>query len=486
MYPQIATQLQTAILDGRLRAGTRLPSTRQLSESLGVSRNVILLAYDDLRSQGYLSGKGGSGTFVSAVLPEELLRVAPKTGRKSRRAIKPAPKTRAVDPRLPRLAKYAKRLPKHPLPGSRRGLRYDFRYGVVWQDDATHKHYRRLIGRHAQTAQPTYSHAAGLPRLRSAIAEHLRKSRGLHCTAEQIVVVSGSSQAIDILGRIFCDEGTPVIIEEPGYRGASWALEAIGAKMIRIPVDSDGIVVSKIPREGTAAPLLYVTPSHQFPTGVTLSLSRRAELLRWAVRHDCYIIEDDYDGDYRYEGRPLEALHALDNHARTIYLGTFSKVLSPALRIGYLVLPAELVEPVTRAKYFTDRHNPVLEQAAMCDFLVEGHFDRHVRRMRAHNSGRRRSLVKAIAKHFGDSVTMSGVETGEHVLVWFPELPADSFSDIAARAATVGVGVYSVNDCFFAEPPTQLGLLLGYGTLSERQISRGIERLAGAIADAQS
>ncbi|MGH7899978.1 MAG: PLP-dependent aminotransferase family protein, partial [Candidatus Binatia bacterium] len=289
---------------------------------------------------------------------------------------------------------------------------------------------------------------------------------------------------VDLITRVLLDRGDRVLLEEPQYAGARAAFLAAGAEVLTHPVGPEGLDVATLPRRAARARLAYVTPSHQFPTGVIMSAPRRLALLAWAREHRALVIEDDYDGEYRYAGRPIESLQGLDRAGRVIYLGTFSKVMFPALRLGYLVLPEELVRPFRAAKALADTGSSTLEQAALAEFMREGHFERHLHRTRRRNAARRRALLEVIATHLGARVEVSGAEAGLHVLVWLRGVSRRELPRLVERAAAVGVGVYPVTP-HYSRPPNRAGLLLGYAALTEREIRRGIEQLA-AVVDQES
>lgn len=276
------------------------------------------------------------------------------------------------------------------------------------------------------------------------------------------------------------DPGDRVVIEEPHYQGARLVFLAAGARLVPAPVDGDGLDVACLPRAGARARLAYVTPSHQFPTGVVMSLGRRLALLEWARRADAHVVEDDYDSEYRYEGRPIEAVQGLDRAGRVIYVGTLSKVLFPALRLGYLVLPGPLVEPFRRAKWATDRHTGTLEQEVLAEFIRDGHFERHLRRSRTRYAARRAALLDALAAHFGDRAEVVGANAGVHLLVWLRGVAPGALDRLVQRAAEDGVGVYPIAP-YYLIPPKRAGLLLGYASLTEAEIRAGIRRLAAVL-----
>ena len=468
---QVYAALRRAILSGELAAGVRLPSTRGLARDLDVSRNTVLLAYDQLLAEGYIGGRTGSGTYVAETLPDA-----------------PRPPVSAGTPkavaRPPRLSAYGRRVVDvraGTTPRRDERVPYDFRYGLPTVAEFPHAVWRRLLARHARptAASMSYGPREGTPALRGAIAAYLRRVRGVVCDAEQLLVVNGSQQALDLAARVLLDPGDRVVLEEPHYQGARWAFHAAGARLIPVTVDGDGLDVGRLER--TRARLVYVTPSHQFPTGVVMSLPRRLALLEWARANDAWVVEDDYDSEFRYGGRPIEAVQGLDRAGRVLYAGTLSKVLFPALRLGYLVLPPALVEPFRAAKWVTDRHSPTLEQEVLAEFIAEGHFERHLRRARTTYAARRAALLAALASHFGDRVEVVGANAGVHVLVWLRDVTTRELPSSIAAAARQGVGVYSIAPYFF-RPPRRAGLILGYAPLTERQIRDGIARLARVFA----
>jgi GntR family transcriptional regulator/MocR family aminotransferase len=327
-----------------------------------------------------------------------------------------------------------------------------------------------------------YSPPGGFPELREVIAEYVRRSRGVRCTPAQIVIVNGSQQGLDLAARVLLDPGSSVLIEEPHYTGARIVFAAASARIVTAPVDDEGLDLPRRALKKQSARLAYVTPSHQFPTGAIMSLSRRLALLAWAERANAYVIEDDYDSEYRYAGRPVESLQGLDRTGRVIYLGTFSKLMFPALRIGYLVLPDTLVRPFVTAKALTDTGSSTLEQLALADFMREGHFERHIRRSRARNATRRAALLDAVATQLRGRAEVSGANAGIHVLLWLSGVRPAQVGVVTKRAAAQGVGVYPVAP-FYVHPPERAGLVLGYASLTAEEIQEGIARLAQVLKD---
>ena len=479
LHAQLYRALRAAILRGELGPGARLPSTRALAADEGLARNTVLRAYDQLLGEGYVVGRRGSATRVAAEIPDDVAEIA-RVAERPRRRRRPA---------AAKLSRWGARLPVPPSwAAPERGLPYDFRYGRPPFGDFPHATWARLLARRARAATVRdldYGEPAGLPALRAAIAAYLGRARAVDCRPEQVVVVHGTQQGLDLVARVLLDAGDRVLIEEPHYSGARRILQAAGARLIAVPVDREGLNIGRVGRVAARARLAYVTPSHQFPTGVVMTLPRRLALLAWAERAGAWVVEDDYDSEYRYGGRPVESLQGLDRAGRVIYLGTFSKVMFPALRLGYLVLPPALVGPCITAKALADTGSPGLEQRALADFLAAGHFERYLRRTRARNRERRAALLAAVAKHLGDRVEVAGANAGLHLLLWLRGVPAAEAPRIVARAARAGVGVYAPDPFYLGRPPGA-GLVLGYASLDEDAIREGVRRLARALGRGRS
>jgi GntR family transcriptional regulator / MocR family aminotransferase len=305
--------------------------------------------------------------------------------------------------------------------------------------------------------------------------------RGVDRSPERIVIVNGTQQALELVSRVLLNPGDRVLLEEPHYTGARCAFLSAGAELVTSAVDDHGIQVPRAMKAPRSVRLAYVTPSHQFPTGVVLPTARRFEFLDWGSRVGAFVIEDDYDSEYRYDGPPLQALAGLDRESRVIYVGTFSKILFPALRLGYLVLPESLVEPVVAAKAIGDTGTAALEQLVLADFIRMGHFDRHLRRTNAANATRRNALVAALQKEFGQRAEVCGANAGLHLLVWLKAWKGGRIMDVHKKAEKAGVGLYTV-DPFYIKPPKRTGVVLGYAPLREREIREGFRLLAGALA----
>lgn len=479
LYKQLYERLRAEILAGQLETGARLPSTRALASALGVSRNTTALAYEQLLLEGYLESRVGDGTRVAALQPEQLLHAANHAGKQQ--------KLHGVATKAGTISRRGQLLLDAPYPGQAQGnmrnmeMLYAFRAGQPDIERFPYELWARLVARHARQSlrgASLYQRAEGYDPLREAIAAHIGITRGVSCSPEQIILTAGSQGALDLAARVLLDPGDTAWIENPGYLGSRGALLAAGARLIPVPVDQEGIEVEAGQRLCPRARLVSVTPSHQFPTGVTMSLSRRLALLEWARRAGAWILEDDYDSEYRFNGRPLEALQGLDGGRRVIYIGTFSKVLFPALRLGYLVVPAELAESFIAARRFIDVHVPLLEQMALADFITEGHFARHIRRMRLTYAERRDTLINALKGELGDMLDIAIPEAGLHLVAW---LPAD-MDDRAAvhQAAARGVEVVPVS-AFSLHALERGGLMLGYASATPEDLRLGVHRLALAL-----
>jgi GntR family transcriptional regulator/MocR family aminotransferase len=481
LHQQVYRALRSEIAARSFAPGTRLPSTRALAADLGISRNVAMLAYEQLLGEGWAVARRGSGTIVAPTLPEEFTLGGP--GAASARAAG----GRRAAARLSRAGTRALAIARETRVSweiGRDAPVVDFRFGRPAFGDFPHAVWCRLLGRRARGATRRdldYGPPAGRLELRTALADRLRRFRGIDATPDRIVVTNGSQQALDLIARVLLDPGDRVLIEEPHYLGARWVFRAAGAALVPAPVDDDGMQVPPPAQSRAAAPrLAYVTPSHQFPTGVVLPLARRVALLAWAARANAFVVEDDYDSEYRFAGRRLQALAGLDAMGRVVYVGTFSKLMFPALRLGYLVLPEPLVEPVAAAKALADTGGSALEQLALADFIREGHFERHLARSRVRNAARREALLDAVHRHFGDRAEVCGAATGLHVLVWVRGRDGRPVRAVARRAAAAGVAVYSIAP-YYLRPPRRSGILLGYGPLDERRIRDGVGRLASAL-----
>ncbi|NGM33204.1 PLP-dependent aminotransferase family protein [Methylobacterium sp. DB0501] len=462
---RIGADLKAQIADGTYPPGAALPSTRALAAELGVSRTTVTAAYDQLIAEGYLETRPGSRTRVAAGLRPE-----------------PAPAGAMVPPQ--RLSAFGERIMAMPPAAEPPKPAIDFRTGDLAGDDFPALAWRRalnavLLRRPARLA---YGDPRGLPGLRAALQAYLWRARGLSCGLDQIVVVNGSQQGIDLCARLLVDPGDRVAVEEPGYGAARRAFCAAGAAIVPVPVDDEGLRTGDLAAAGRAR-LAYVTPSHQFPLGGVLPAARRQALLAWAEGCGAMIVEDDYDGEYRFDMKPVEALLSLDRAGRVIYVGTVSKTLSPQLRLGYLVVPAGLSDAFAEAKRLADRQAPGLEQAALARLLEEGGYERHLRQARRRNAERRTALLGALAESFGTRVRVAGAAAGLHLVAWFEDVPAEREAAMAAAARAAGIGIYPVGPLYHeaGARPDRAGLVLGFASSAPDTIRAGIRRLAAAL-----
>jgi GntR family transcriptional regulator/MocR family aminotransferase len=463
LYRQLYEGYREAIVERRLRAGQRLPSTRSLAKELLVSRIPVLNAFEQLLAEGYIESHVGAGTFVARSLPDEPLAPAlvgrTKT-RPGRRLVSRGPAALprgTVDPCL--------------------GGTGAFRMSEVALDRFPFQVWSTLVNRHSRNPHRSllrYGDSMGYRPFREALAAYLRTARAVRCEADQIMIVSGSQQGLEISARVLLDPGSPVWIEEPGYAGAQDVLTRIGARLVPVPVDDEGLDVNAGIVRSRQPRAIYVTPSHQYPLGVTMSASRRLQLLDWARRCGAWILEDDYDSEYRYESLPVAALQGLDRDARVIYIGTFSKVLFPGLRIGYVVIPDDLVPRFSAVREAMDLFPPTLHQAVLADFLQEGHFARHLRRMRQLYRERRSALVDAIRSELGTRLRVFGDQAGVHLVATLSSRAADR--QISMRAARQRLWAMALSSCYLG-PATRQGLVLGYGGTGTEDIPEAVARL---------
>ncbi|GAB5534882.1 MAG: PLP-dependent aminotransferase family protein [Rubricoccaceae bacterium] len=465
LHRQLYEGLRVRMVDGRLRPGQRLPASRTLAADLDVARGTVVAAYDQLLIEGYIVSRPGAGTFVADALPEDFfLSTDERTGETSPGAVSPArssERSRAV---------VAASIP-YDVPGSVRPLRPCLAPIDQFPRDRWAKLSAALV-RELPVEALGYGDPQGYGPLREAIAEYLGAARGVRCSASQILITGGSQQALWLAAQVLLDVGNSVWVEDPGYGGVRVALATVGADAVPVPVDADGLVVNEGIRLAPNARMAVVAPAYQYPLGVTMSLSRRVELLRWAHARGGWIVEDDYDGEYRYAGDPLATLHSLDPEGRVLYIGTLSKVLAPALRMGYIVVPPGLVESFVRAKDAANGHAPTLAQATLARFIDEGDFGRHLRRMRRTAASRRDALVNALRK---GGLAVDAPPAG---LQLYLDRGPDA-SEVEGRAAVAGITV--VAPAREGSAPT--GLVLGFAAFREGQIrwaARELLRVLGA------
>ncbi len=462
---QVYLELRRLILAGAIPPGGRLPPTRALAARLGVARNTVVAAYEQLLAEGTIEGRVGAGSFVRAELPETLDVPPPRPSAPAGPTALPDSARRFPAP--PELSHFA------PQP---------FSTGRTGWDERTARIWRSLTLRRVQDVDSSmlgYADPRGSAALRLAIARYLRAARAVRCEPEQVIVTAGAQQAIDLVLKVLVEPGDPVWLEDPCYPAVRAALTAARARIASVPVDAQGLVVAEGIAVEPAARLAYVTPSSQYPLGVVLSMARRLELLAWARRAGAWLIEDDYDSEFRYAGRPLASLQGIDEAGRVIYIGTFSKVLFPGLRLGYAVLPPSLVEPVAAARQLSDWHPAGLMEGVVTDFLEEGHFAQHLRRMRQHYRASRDALAAALAEHLAGELEVEVPEQGMKLLARLR--PGRSDRAVAEAAARRGVVVRPVSPLSIAGPPVQ-ALMLGFTGHEPAALRRAARELATAIA----
>jgi GntR family transcriptional regulator/MocR family aminotransferase len=458
---QLYDAIRRMVLTRALRPGDRLPASRGLATALDVSRVTVSLAYDQLTAEGYLHARRGSGTFVSTQIPDAL-------GEARGRSL-----PRVAQPRV-RVSTYADRLQDEPRVDHVSSGAIDLSRFAPDFDRFPLAAWRRAIGRQLRRGgKRLFEYAGdayGYEPLRQAIATYVAKSRAIHCTAAQVLIVSGSQQALDLCARVLIDQEDAVGIENPGYPGTLGVFRAHGARVHTVPVDREGLVVRRLK---PGARVVYATPSHQFPTGASMSIARRMQLIDWARHHGSMLIEDDYDSEYRYHGAPLPALYGLAGDVPVVYIGTFSKVMYPGIRLGYLIATDALARRFAAAKWMMDRHTSLLEQMALADFMEEGHLERHVRRMRRLYHQRRTALVSALDQHFGDAAEILGDEAGMHILVRFRNLEREP------DPARDGVRLTSASKYYVSNAPAD-EYVMGFTAVTERALRDGVSRLRRA------
>jgi GntR family transcriptional regulator/MocR family aminotransferase len=470
-YRRVYEALRYEILEGRLRPGARLPATRDLAGQYQLSRGTIVNAFELLKSEGYLEGSIGSGTYVSKVLPDELLHVGNASQRAGDRQITGQRRRRR------RLSDYAKRVQPFPAfdPHPARAFRanipaLDLFPASLWAQIAARR-WRQVSTNLLLGCDPM-----GYRPLREAVADYLTTSRGVRCSPERIAIVSGVQEALDLTARLFLNPGDRVCMENPGYVGAAMVFESAGANVSATGLDDEGMELRAVGLRG--ARLVYVTPGHQFPLGISMSLPRRLQLLEWTRKSGALIFEDDYDSEYRYSGRPVPALQGLDRNGSVLFAGSFSKVLFPSLRLGYLVIPPDLVDYFAATKSVTTRHTQLLDQAVLCDFITEGHFGRHLRRMRATYAERLSVLLQSARERLAGLLDISGVEAGLQTVGWLRDGITGESAARAAAARNVDVVPISL---YTRGRINREGLQLGFAAVDPREIRRGVEQLALAL-----
>ncbi len=478
LQQQIYRSIRRAILSGAVSPGTRLPSSRELAHDLRVSRTTAVLALEQLLAEGYLATRRGAGTFVAENLPDDLPFVL----------VRGRTRTSRLAARRERLSLSHRGMALAAAPqGARRlaGPPRAFRIGTPGVDLFPIRLWQRFINRRLRSATAAhldYGDVGGLAALREAIAAHVQMARGTQCDADQVIIVAGAQQGLDLICRVLLDPGDRAWMEEPGYPGARSALLGAGARIIPVRVDAEGLDVDAGARRADDARLVYVTPSHQYPLGVPMSLRRRLALLKWAGVRRAWVIEDDYDSEFRYATRAIPCLHGLDAGGRVIYIGSFSKTLFPALRLGFLIVPSDLRDRLVAARRAADQHPPVLDQAVLADFILEGHFARHVRRMRTAYHQRLETLVAAVERFCGGALRLRPVRTGLHAVA-----DLDGVDAVRVSAEAERLGIEATPLAVYCAQPARAanGLALGFAAARPDVLRRGVERLAAAIEAAR-
>ncbi len=469
LHRQIYDGYRAAIVVRNLCAGQRIPSTRALASELGISRIPVLDAYAQLLAEGYFESRTGAGTFVSSSLPDQLTSIEyPSVGSAEARC-GPRP-----------LSRRSALLPNRDIAPWVYGWGA-FSVGQLAFDYFPFQIWSSLVARHCRNPRASslsYGDPMGSKEFRETIATYLRTARAVHCDARQIMVVGGSQQALDISARVLLDPGSRVWLEEPCYELLRYSLSLADCRLVPVPVDDQGLDVAAGIKRFRRARAAFVTPSHQFPLGATMSASRRLQLLEWAQSAGAWIIEDDYDSEYRYQNMPIASLQGLDHNGRVIYIGTFSKTLFPSLRLGYLVLPSDLVDRFAALRRAMDLFPSYLYQAVLADFINEGYFARHIRKMRQLYSERRNALVEAIRSEFGSRLEIAGGEAGLHLIVLLPKGLRDQ--EISARAARQNLWLWPLSTSYLGKGARQ-GFILGFGSTEPAEMPRAVRRLRSVL-----
>lgn len=455
LHSQLTRALKTAMRSG-LVGGSRLPATRQLARELDVSRNTVLAAYDQLRAEGFIEGRVGSGSYIATSLP-----LTPRLAKPAEASVAPQ-------------SAFARRMREcHDGFGGvvAAGVVHAFQCGEPMTNPMLSTIWARELSRAAQYTVPGYPPIRGLPALREATCDYLARRRGVHARPEDVLIVAGTQQAIALIADVLIDPGEVVAIEEPHYTAIRKVLQSHGARMHTTPVDREGLACDALPAAG--AKLVCVTPSHQFPTGAVMSLKRRMELLEYASRHDAWIFEDDYDGEFRYDGKPLAALRSLDDHNRVIYVGTFSKAVSPTIRLGYLIMPPQLQRDFISAKWMSDFSSPGVEQAALAQFIGNGGFERHLRRSALVLKERRRVLIEGLRACSRGRLEIEDSQAGMHFVVWLPGRDDVEVAVLIERARRARLGLYPTAPLYL-RPHDRTGLVMGYGGMSVAEIEQAL------------
>ncbi|OMH38924.1 PLP-dependent aminotransferase family protein [Motiliproteus sp. MSK22-1] len=469
-FRQLGSQIRQAILKEELVPGSRLPSTRELARELSISRLTVQNTYEQLISEGYLEASVGSGSFVKPIRSNDQQPRRPSNNQEQ-----------GVIQNNCTLSRRSQRLSASPKIDHQVPRAFDGSIPAL--DRFPIKVWNKIYSRHCRRAQREllcYGDSAGYYPLRQSIADYLRDARGVHCSPEQVLVVSGAQQAFCLSTWALLDPGEPAWVEDPGHISGRDALFGAGAKLVPVPVDEEGISIQEGVRRETSPKLIMVTPSHQHPLGTTTSLSRRLDLLDFANKAGSWLIEDDYDSEFRFVGRPLAAMQGIDPYQQVIYVGTFSKVLFPSLRLAYVVVPKALINTFTAVNGVLDRAAPTLPQAVLSDFIDEGHFTQHIRRMRNLYAERQQSLLEVLAAELGDLLRPEATDSGMHLMAWLPECLDDKKVSAAAAQKGVDVQPLSIYCVKESRPP---GLLLGFSCIGQDDMTSAARILAVVIRE---
>jgi len=464
LHAQLTRALRGGILRGQFPPGSRLPATRWLASELGVSRNTVLAAYEQLRAEGFIDGHIGSGSYVAPPMHEIRPPSPPRTDA--------APQSRYA--RRARATYDRSAIPGLAIPG----VRFSFQYGVPLTNPTLTTAWARALSQAAKYTGPNYPVSQGVPELREAICDYLARRRGIRASPDDVLVVAGTQQALALTARVLLDPGDVAAIEDPHYFAIRMGLQIHGARVHTVPVDAQGLRCDALPLP--AAKLVCVTPSHQFPSGAVMTVARRLELLDYAGRHGSWIFEDDYDGEFRYDSKPLSALRSLDEHGRVIYVGTFSKAIFPALRMGYLLMPPALRADFIAAKWAEDFGSPVIEQVALANFMRDGGFERHLRRTAKTLRERRSALIEGLRACSRGRLELADSRAGMHLVAWVRGRSRADGDALIALARTRGLGLYPIAP-LYADPPDRAGLLMGYCGLSTREIEQALKVLGACL-----
>lgn len=463
--------IRNAILDGRLSAGIKLPSSRAFAEMMSISRNSVIAGFERLIDEGYLVTRQGSGTYVSTTIPDELVKLTSKTD--------PLDKQQYSAPNLNPVMSHLTTLWKTSRPNTNKKQMFNIGIGCV--DQFPHDLWGRLLGRvwrRSIQEIPHYNHPAGYPPLKRILVDYVHSTRGVNCSEEQIIIVNGTQQAINLTASVLLQQGSSVWLDDPGYDSARAILTARGANICPIPSESDGMNITMAAQTYPDACLVYTAPSHQFPLGTTLSLTKRLALLEWANKNQAWIFEDDYNSEFRYLSKPIQALQGLDAHQRVIYAGTFSKMMYPGFRLGFLIVPKILIEPFTMMKYYSDSHSGYLEQAALAQFIQEGHYARHVRKVRKVCYSRQNALISAINTYLPHVFNVEQTDSGIHAVCWLK--PGISLPFILSTCHQLGFGVQPLSR-YCMNSHENNAILFGYAAHTETEITRSIIALSHAL-----